>query len=126
MPWQFNSSQAVFIQISDKLRRDIINGKYPPDSQIPSVRQLAFDAAVNPNTMQKALCVLEEEGLLKTQGTIGRFITSDLCVLEEARKKVREETIKRFLEEVRSLDISSDELIEYIKKEDQVNEHSRS
>ena len=55
MAWQFNSQEAVFIQIANRLRGDILKGIYPPDSQIPSVRHLATDAAVNPNTMQKAL-----------------------------------------------------------------------
>lgn len=126
MAWQFNSSQAVFIQISDRLRRDIISGKYPPDSQMPSVRQLAFEAAVNPNTMQKALSVLESEGLLWSQGTVGRFITSDVNALEAAREAVRRDTVKRLLAETRALGISSEELIDYIKKEGEENEHTCS
>ena len=48
LAWQFNGTQAVFIQIADRLRRDIVNGIYLPDTQIPTVRQLAFDASVNP------------------------------------------------------------------------------
>ena len=62
-PWKFNSREAVFVQIASRLRGEILRGKYQPDQQIPPVRQLAFEAAVNPNTMQKALTVLEEEGL---------------------------------------------------------------
>ena len=118
MAWQFNGNQAVFVQISDRLRKDIISGKYPPNSQIPSVRQLAFEAAVNPNTMQKALSVLEEEGLLCTHGTVGRFVTSDSDVLENTCDVIRRKKIKELLEEARELGISSDELIEYIKKEE--------
>ena len=126
MAWHFNGDQAVFVQISDRLRRDIISGKYPPDSQIPSVRQLAMEAAVNPNTMQKALSVLEEEGLLWSQGTVGRFITSDISVLEAAREAVRKDTVKRLLTEIRALGISADELMDYIRKEEGEHEHTRS
>ncbi len=118
MAWQFHGREAVFIQISDRLRGDIINGKYAPDSQFPSVRQLAMEAAVNPNTMQKALAVLEEEGILCSRGTVGRFVTSDTTVLDGARETVREDTIKRLLEEVHGLGISTEDLIEYIRKEE--------
>lgn len=116
MAWSFSNSQAVFLQIADRLRRDIINGIYPPDSQFPSVRQLAFEAAVNPNTMQRALAVLEEEGLLCSRGTVGRYVTSDTEALTTARESVRIETVRRLLEETRTLGISSEELMEYIKK----------
>ena len=77
MSWQFNRTEAVFLQIEKRLKREILVGKYPPDSQFPSVRQLAAEAAVNPNTMQKALSLLEDEGLLYSKGTLGRFVTND-------------------------------------------------
>ena len=124
MAWQFNSHQAVFVQIAERLRRDIVNGVYPPDGQIPSVRQLAFDAAVNPNTMQKALTVLEEEGLLCSRGTVGRFVTSDVATLDAARESVRQASVHRLLEEIRALGMTVPELIEYIKKEEERDEHS--
>ena len=54
MAWTFNQKEAVYLQIADRLRRDVLSGRYPPDGQIPTVRQLAFEAAVNPNTVQKA------------------------------------------------------------------------
>ena len=126
MAWSFSNSRAVFLQIADRLRRDVINGIYPPDSQFPSVRQLAFDAAVNPNTMQRALPVLEEEGLLCSRGTVGRYVTSDTEALATARETVRREAVRRLLEETRALGIGSEELIEYIKKEDTHNECTRS
>ena len=64
MPWQFNQTEAVFLQIANRLKREILSGKYAPDEQLPSVRQLAAEAAVNPNTVQKSLTFLEEQGLL--------------------------------------------------------------
>ena len=118
MAWHFNGTEAVFIQIADKLRHDIVNEKYMPDSQMPSVRQLAFEASVNPNTMQRALSLLEGEGLLISKGTVGRFVTSDTAVLETAREALRKNAIKKLLCEARSLGISASELIDYIKEED--------
>ena len=121
MSWQFNRTEAVFIQIGKRLRMDIFNGKYPPDSQFPSVRQLASEAAVNPNTMQKALSLLEEEGILYSKGTIGRFVTSDAAVLKKGRTAIRRELIRGLLLEARELGISNDELVEYIETEGKKN-----
>ena len=116
MSWQFNSTRAVFIQIADKLRLDIVNGVYQPDTQIPTVRQLAFEASVNPNTMQRALSLLEEEGLLISRGTLGRYVTSELEVIESARKKICFDTVEHFCIEAQALGISHSELIDYIKE----------
>ena len=123
MAWKFNSTEAVFVQIARRLRCDIVCGKYKPDEQIPSVRQLAYDASVNPNTMQKALSLLESEGLLHSKATIGRFITSDTEVLEKARIRMRHDVVKNWLEEARALGITPVELIDCInniEKEDTI------
>ena len=116
MSWQFNGTQAVFLQIADRLRRDVVNGVYGPDTQIPTVRQLAFDASVNPNTMQRALSLLEEEGLLVSRGTIGRYVTADREVIEGARRRICQAAVERFCQETRALGISREELMDYIKE----------
>lgn len=118
MSWQFNGNEAVFIQIANRLRCEIVSGKYPPDSQIPAVRQLAFEAAVNPNTMQKALTVLEDEGLLHSRGTVGRFVTDNSEVLNAARETMKRNAVKNWLSQAALLGITAEELINYIKKEE--------
>ena len=118
MKWRFNNTEPMFVQIVRQLRAEILNGTYRADEQIPSVRQLAFDASVNPNTMQKALSKLEEEGLLYTRGTVGRFVTSDVAVLERARESVRREFVRLWLEEANALGMSREDLLRYIEKED--------
>ena len=117
MPWKFNSYEAVFIQIASRLRGEILRGKYLPDQQIPPVRQLAFEAAVNPNTMQKALTLLEDEGLLYSRGTVGRFVTTDTAVLERCRETVRKDAVRHWMEEARELGITKEELMNYIEQE---------
>ena len=117
MSWQFNRTEAVFLQIEKRLKLDILKGKYPSDSQFPSVRQLAFEAAVNPNTMQKALSLLEEEGLLYSKGTAGRFVTADASILKKGKEDMRRELIVALLSQARELGISDKELIEYIETE---------
>ena len=117
MAWKFNGRDPVFLQIANRLRRDIVDGKYPPACQFPSVRQIAADAAVNPNTVQKALSYLEDEGILLTRGTIGRFVTEDVAILTEAKQRILRDSARRWLEEADELGISPSELIELIKKE---------
>lgn len=115
MAWTFTSRSPVYLQIVSRIRADILSGVYSPDQQIPSVRQLAFEAGVNPNTMQKAFALLEAEQLFVTRGTVGRFITTDTDVLESARQILRRETITRLIEEAGAVGISPRELIEGIR-----------
>lgn len=118
MAWQFNRREAVFVQIANRLRCEILNGKYLPEEQIPAVRQLAFEAAVNPNTMQKSLALLEEEGLLYSKGTVGRFVTSDSAILFTAKERMKKNCVKDLIEQAKESGIEKDELIRYIKEVD--------
>lgn len=117
MSWQFNNREAVFLQIASRLRSEILGGNYASGDQLPTVRQLAYDAGVNPNTVQKALTYLEEEGILSSRGTVGRFVTSDETVLQNARERVRREAVRNWLAEAQALGITTEELIAYIKEE---------
>ena len=116
MPWKFNGNEPLFMQIAKHLRSEIISGKYMPDEQIPPVRQLAYEAAVNPNTMQKALCLLESEGLVYSRGTVGRFITPDVSIIENARSALKLDTVRGWLREADELGIDTEELIGYINQ----------
>ncbi len=111
MAWQFSSHAPVYLQIVSRIRADILKGTYRADEQIPSVRQLALEAGVNPNTMQRAFSVLEEEHLFVTRGTLGRFITTDESVLSEARETMYRETVAQILTEAHAVGLSTEELI---------------
>lgn len=115
MAWHFTSRAPVYLQIVSRIRADILGGVYQADEQIPSVRQLAYEAGVNPNTMQRAFSVLETEELFVTRGTVGRFITTDTAVLDKARETLQHETIARLVEEAQAVGISPDELIAGIR-----------
>lgn len=118
MPWQFGAKTPIHQQIADHIRNDILNGKYAPDEQIPPVRQLAIEAGVNPNTVQRALMALEAEGLFETRGTVGRFITTDQAVLDRAREVTRRQAVKRLVDETLALGITREELIRYLNGPD--------
>ncbi len=117
MAWSFDEHTPVYMQIAERIRNSIINGTYPPDSQIPPVRQLALTAAVNPNTVQHALAELETEGIIYSRGTQGRFVTSDPERLNKARRDAARKLIKSFLAQAEQMSIAKDDLIKMIEEE---------
>ncbi len=111
MPWNLNSSRPIFLQLIEIIQMDIISGKFPPGGKLPSVRDLAAQAAVNPNTMQKALSELERSGLVFSQRTSGRFITEDKHMIEELKSTLAKEKIKEFLYSMQQLGFQKEETI---------------
>lgn len=122
MAWSFNSGTVVYIQIAQRMRRLIIAGKYQPGERIPTVRQLALDAAVNPNTVQRAFSLLESEGLIESRGALGRFVTDDPGEINEARNMEAQALVSDFVKEADELSIPTDDIIKLIKEAR--NEHS--
>jgi len=119
MEWSFHGRSPVFMQICDLLRTEILCGRYPPGAQFPTVRQLASEAAVNPNTMQRALSALEEEGLLQSGGTQGRFVTDNPEVLASAKDALQRKTVQSFLAGAARLGISPADIIRIIEEQEE-------
>lgn len=111
MPWNLDSDKPIFIQIVEKIESDIVSGKYGPGDKLPTVRELAVEAAVNPNTMQKAYGELERLGLVYTQRTSGRFVTEDKKLIDKTRKELAKKTASEFLTRMKELGIDRDEAI---------------
>lgn len=86
MSWEFDRDRPIYAQLVEQLQRAIVSGAYAPGAKIPSVRELAAEAGVNPNTMQKALTELEQLGLLNTQRTNGRYVTEDTSLIATTRR----------------------------------------
>lgn len=87
MNWKFSGDRPVYQQIMAAIRGAILTGELPPGKKVPSVRDLAAEAQVNPNTMQRALTELEREGLLIGGGTSGRSVTQDRQILDSQRQE---------------------------------------
>lgn len=113
--WQLTSDRPVFIQIMEKLKRDIVTGIYQPGDKLPSVRDLASEAAVNPNTMQRAFSELEREGLVYTQRTNGRFITEDIVMVNQLKEQMALDAISQFLNTMQQLGFSGKETLALLK-----------
>lgn len=101
MNWKFTGDRPVYQQIMAAIRGAILTGELPPGKKVPSVRDLAAQAQVNPNTMQRALTELEREGLLISGGTSGRTVTQDQDVLQAMRKQALEELAREWAEKFR-------------------------
>ena len=117
MAWELDSDRPIFIQIVERIQMEIISGKYSPGDKLPSVRDLAAVAAVNPNTMQKALAELERMGLVYSQRTSGRFVTDDEGRIQEMKRETARETIQTFLQQMKNMGFEKEEIIDLIREE---------
>ena len=125
MAWALDSGRPIYAQIIERVQLDIITGHYKPGEKLPSVRDLASEAAVNPNTMQKALCELEQSGLLYTQRTSGRFITEDTELIQRMKTTLATMQVREFIHKMRQIGLDDTEilqLIQTIMKEEAVYE----
>lgn len=115
MPWSLDSKRPIYEQIIERVQLDIITGHYQPGDKLPSVRDLAAEAAVNPNTMQKALSELERSGLLYTQRTSGRYITDDRHLIQKMKTDLAALQVREFIIKMRRLGLKEDEIIHLIQ-----------
>ena len=125
MAWQFNANRPIYQQIVDEIELRILNGTYEMGMRLPSVRDLAVLAAVNPNTMQRALAELEEMGLVSTQRNTGRTVTTDDSAVSRARDTKASLLAETFLMQMKALGLSRKEVLERLaKEEDKEGEHA--
>lgn len=116
MTWNLDSNRPIYAQIIEKIQLDIVSGRYKPKDNLPSVRDLASDASVNPNTMQKALSELERTGLVYSQRTSGRFITEDITMIEKLKETLASTQIQEFLEKMNQMGFDKKETLQLIEK----------
>ncbi len=114
MAWALDSGRPIYAQIIERVQLAIITGHYKPGEKLPSVRELASEAAVNPNTMQKALSELEQSGLLYTQRTSGRFITEDTDLIHRMKNSLATMQVREFIRKMRQLGLGDEEILQLI------------
>ncbi|MFI3115761.1 MAG: GntR family transcriptional regulator [Clostridia bacterium] len=114
MKWQFESDRAIYIQIKEILKADIIANNYEIGQKFPSVRELAQLASVNPNTMQKALVELEKEGFLESSGTLGRVISKNYGDLNTKREDFAKKKTDEYVAHMKKIGYSEKEIINLI------------
>ena len=112
----FDNERPIYIQLVEMLRKEIVSGKLKTGERLPSVRELALTARVNPNTMQKALVELENEGLVYTERTNGKFVTDNKELIEKIKKELAEEKVNNFLDDMKSIGITYGEAVTYLQE----------
>ena len=116
MEYIFDNERPIYIQLVELIRIDIVSGKFQKGQKIPSVRELALIMKVNPNTMQKALVELENEKLIYTKRTNGKYVTEDEELIEKVKKELAQEKVNNYLNSMNNIGISYDLAIKYLQE----------
>jgi len=112
----FDNERPIYIQLVEKIRIEIISGKLKSGERLSSVRELALTVKVNPNTMQKALVELENEGLVYTERTNGKFVTENKELIEKIKKELAKEKVNKYIKDMKNIGISYEDTIKYLQE----------
>lgn len=117
MSWELKGDRPVYAQLVEIIGQKIIKNEFPPDSKLPSVRDLAAMAEVNPNTMQKALVELETEGLISSVRTTGKYVTNDVDLIKNYKRKLAVKELGAFVGKMKDLGFEVEEIKQLVDKE---------
>ena len=129
MSWEFQDHLPIYAQLMDTLKRRIITGRYLPGEKLPSVRELAAEAGINPNTVQRAFSELEREGLIYTQRATGKYVTENADEIKSARQALAKTQIAEFLSNMQSLGYSVGDvnvLLQWFNESEEESSHADS
>lgn len=124
MSWEFQDHLPIYAQLMDTLKRRIITGRYLPGEKLPSVRELAAEAGINPNTVQRAFSELEREGLIYTQRATGKYVTENADEIKSARQALAKTQVAEFLSNMQSLGYSVGDVIVLLQSFNESEEES--
>lgn len=118
MAWKLDSDRPIYTQILEVIQYQIVAGRYQPGERLPSVRDLASEAGVNPNTMQRAFAELERNGLVMAQRTSGRVVTENMEMISEVRNKLAREQIREFIDKMKKLGFEKKEILSLMEQDE--------
>lgn len=116
MPIKFSNDKPIFMQLAEIIKGLIVSGEYKVNDKLPSVREFAVEYQINPNTVQKALQILEDEGLIITDRTNGKFVNDNIKLIENEKTRIIKNETKVFFEKLKSLGLNEQEIKEIINK----------
>lgn len=116
MNFIFDNDRPIYIQLVEQLKIYIISGNIESGSRLPSVREFSVKIQVNPNTLQKALAELENEGLIYTERTNGKFVTQDKKLIDNIKKELARKKVQTYLLDMEKLGISNEDAIKYLQE----------
>ncbi|MDD3367449.1 MAG: GntR family transcriptional regulator [Lachnospiraceae bacterium] len=117
MPWILDNNLPIYTQVLERIEIRIISGEYKPGDKLPSVRELASEAGVNPNTMQKACTELERIGLVITQRTNGRSVTTDEELIRSCKDRLIRNRMQDFVIHMQALGCGKETVITLLQQE---------
>lgn len=115
MQWNFRSDAPIYTQLVEQIKLRIVSGVFLPGQRLPAVREFAMDAGVNPNTMQRALAELEQQQLVFSQRTTGRFVTEDIKMIQQTKDELAHQQLDQFLHAMARLGYRREEIIDLVK-----------
>ena len=118
MAWKLDSDRPIYTQILEVIQYQLVAGRYQPGERLPSVRDLASEAGVNPNTMQRAFAELERNGLVMAQRTSGRVVTENMEMISEVRNKLAREQIREFIDKMKKLGFEKKEILSLLEQDE--------
>ena len=116
MDWSFNNDMPIYTQLVDKIKLSIVSGQLPPGAKLSTVRDLAAEAKVNPNTMQRAFQELERAGLVFSQRSSGRYVTEDVEIIMEAKKAMARQYVQSFMKSMEQLGYTGEEILHLLEE----------
>ena len=116
MDWSFNNDMPIYTQLVDKIKLSIVSGQLTPGEKLSTVRDLAAEAKVNPNTMQRAFQELEREGLVFSQRSSGRYVTEDVEIIMEAKKAMARQYVQSFMKSMEQLGYTGEEILRLLEE----------
>ena len=116
MKWHFSNDAPIYSQIIEQIKVGIITGLFPPGEKLPSVRDMAAEAGVNPNTMQRAMAELEREGLVHSQRTSGRLVTEDESIIRQTKHSLAMRHVDVFLHAMASLGFNQEDTVSLLRQ----------
>ena len=117
MEWDIRNDQPIYTQLIQQVTLAILSGTFPCGGRLPPVREMAAEAGVNPNTMQRALTELERDGLVYSQRTSGRYVTEDRAAIAEARHGLAADRVRSFLTDMGRLGFEKEDLLSLLRQE---------
>ena len=110
MSWTFDNKKPIYLQIMERIKLQIVSHTLKPNQQLPTVREFAAEAGVNPNTIQRALSELEREGFVYSKRTTGRFVTENQELIAQSRRQLSEEELEHFISSMTHFGYEKEEL----------------
>ena len=122
MSWEIKSGLPIYTQLLEELKRRIVSGQYEPGEKLLPVRELAQEAKVNPNTMQKALAELERQNLVYAVRTTGRYITEDIQLIEQTKDEFARSHVQTYYKEMSTLGYEKRDMVRMITEYNEEDE----